>query len=511
VLAGHDTLCVLPTGAGKSLVYQVAGLLLDGPTVVVSPLLALQRDQVESIDGHVAGAAAMVNAGIGRAEREGDLQAFADGSLEFVLVAPEQLENRATLARLAAARPSLLVIDEAHCVSEWGHDFRPAYLNLRHAAAALGRPPLLALTATASPAVRHDITTRLGMRDAVTLVHGFDRPNISFAVEHFDEDEPRLAAVVARVAAARPPGIVYRATRAGTEQLAVRLGEAGVRAAPYHAGLDRHVRADTQERFMADAIDVIVATIAFGLGIDKPDVRFVHHAEPSDSLDAYYQEVGRAGRNGEPASAVLHYVAADLGHSRFRTAAMQLAEADVGRVLAAFPTRAPVAPETLAALGLSHTRLAVVLARLEDSGVVETAADGAICRRAEVDPRATARQVVAAQDRLRAFNTTRAAQLEAFAETDGCRRSFLLGYFGQVYPPPCGSCDACWAGHGGRLAADVPFPLGARVRHGAWGEGTVQRYDGSTAMTVLFDEGGYRVLDVRIVRASGLLAPVPSP
>ena len=505
VVEGRDVLCVMPTGFGKSLIYQAAGLLLDGPTVIVSPLLSLQRDQVTSIEGRVSGAAAMINSAMPLDQVRSDLEAVRQGALEYVFVAPEQLENVDTCASIADARPSLFVIDEAHCVCEWGHDFRPAYLRLRTVVEALGHPRMLALTATASPAVRTEIVARLGMRDPAVFVHGFDRSNISLAVDRLADDRERLDRLVERVARESAPGIVYRATRQGVERLARRLRAAGVRAAPYHAGLDARTRTETQERFMADDVEVVVATVAFGLGIDKPDVRFVHHAEPPESLDAYYQEIGRAGRDGAPARAVLHHVPGDFRRTRFRTAAMTLREADAGRVLAALQGRRNVAYPALARLGLSKARLAIVLARLADAGAIAIAPDGSVRRAARRDPRAVARQVVDAQQRLRKFNITRAAELERYAETDGCRRRFLLGYFGEVLEAPCGNCDACAEGRGCAVPSEQPFALGARVRHARWGLGSVQRYDGASVMTVLFDDGGYRVLDVELVRRAGLL------
>ena len=310
-----------------------------------------------------------------------------------------------------------------------------------------------------------------------------------------------------RVALERPPGIVYRSTRAAAERLARSLRGAGVCATAYHAGLGAAERASAQERFMSDDIDVVVATVAFGLGIDKPDVRFVHHAEPPDSLDAYAQEMGRAGRDGGPAAAVLHFVAADFGRSRFRTAAMRLTETEVGRVLRLLAGRRTVPPSALAATGLSRARLALISARLEDAGLVAVDGKGALRRRGRFDLPGVARELVAAQERLRTFAQTRAAQLRAYAETEGCRRVFLLGYFGEVLEAPCGNCDACAAGRVEAVRDDLPFAPGARVRHPEWGTGTVQRYDGAAAMTVLFDASGYRVLDVAIVTEQGLLVP----
>jgi ATP-dependent DNA helicase RecQ len=202
---------------------------------------------------------------------------------------------------------------------------------------------------------------------------------------------------------------------------------------------------------------------------------------------------------------VLHYVDADLGRARFPSDGLVLRPAEVGRELAALHSTAPVTASELAELGLSRTRLAIVLDGLERQGIVATDPDGAVRRVADADPREAARPIVAEQERLRTFDATRSAQQRSYAETDGCRRSFLLGYFGEVYEPPCGNCDNCLAGHGGVVANDVPFPAGERVRHPSFGEGAVQRYDGTTSVTVLFDKGGYRVLDLRLVRESGLL------
>src|SRR5829696_9099516 len=240
VLDGRDALVVMSTGSGKSAIYQIAGLLLPGATVVVSPLIALQREQVDDLREHALGGAAQLNSTVPAAERDAALAELAEDALEFVFLAPEQLANDEILDELAIARPSLLVVDEAHCISEWGHDFRPEYLRLGAALQALGRPTVLALTATAAPPVRDEIVQRLGLRDPVLLIRGFDRPNLRFSVERFHGEqgaERKRRALVERIASSPPPGIVYVATRREAEELADALCEGSLRAASYHAGM----------------------------------------------------------------------------------------------------------------------------------------------------------------------------------------------------------------------------------------------------------------------------------
>ncbi|HEX6027191.1 MAG TPA: RecQ family ATP-dependent DNA helicase, partial [Solirubrobacter sp.] len=286
-LDGRDVLVVMSTGSGKSAIYQIAGLLTPGATVVVSPLIALQRDQVDALRELAAGGAAQLNSSLPRSERESALAELAEDALEFLFLAPEQLANASVLDEIAVADVSLFVVDEAHCVSEWGHDFRPEYLRLAPAIEALGRPPVLALTATAAPPVRDEIVERLGLRDPVVLIRGFDRPNLRFSVERFHGEqgaERKLRAVENRIAESRPPGIVYVATRRQAEELADSLCDRSLRAASYHAGMKSGERDDVQERFMDGDLDVVVATTAFGMGIDKADVRWVYHAEVAESL-----------------------------------------------------------------------------------------------------------------------------------------------------------------------------------------------------------------------------------
>ena len=491
VLGGRDTLCVMSTGAGKTAIYELAGLLLEGPTIVVSPLIALQRDQVEAIG---EGEAMMINSAESARDRARALAGAADGETQFLLLAPEQLTRPETLQQLAATAPALFVVDEAHCVSEWGHDFRPDYLRLAAAIEAVGRPPVLALTATASPPVRADIERVLAMRDPELIVRGFDRPNIHLAVRTFHEAGEKRAALLDEVAGREGDGIVYVATHRAAEEVAAELSERGVAAQAYHAGLPARRREEVQDAFMT-GLDcrVVVATIAFGMGIDKPDVRWVVHEQVSESIDTYYQELGRAGRDGEAAQAVLFYRQADLGLRRFYAGgAVEHDTIDRVARLLDLADR-PVDPaELLDEAGLSRSRLLTVVHRLEEAGAVEVSEqDGSVRATAEGELLAEAVDVAAAaEDDRHHFVLSRVEMSRAYAERRGCRRAFILGYFGEAFTPPCGNCDNCDAGRGTLTdEGELPFSVGDRVVHPSWGEGTVgQLEDGH--VTVVFDTVG---------------------
>ncbi|HYP47506.1 MAG TPA: ATP-dependent DNA helicase RecQ [Thermoleophilaceae bacterium] len=508
-LKGRDTLVVMSTGSGKSAIYQVAGMLLDGATVVVSPLISLQRDQIEAIDDELPGEAAALDGSVGEKERRRRLRDLAGEEIEFLFLAPEQLAREETVRRLAAAGVSLLVIDEAHCISEWGHDFRPDYLRLGAFVEELGRPVVLALTATASPPVREEIVERLRMEDPEVIVRGFDRPNIVLSVKRFHDERAKQEALLERVRERTGSGIVYVATRKLAEELAERLEGAGVRARAYHGGMSSSRRDESQQDFMADRVEVMVATTAFGMGVDKPDVRFVFHHDPSDSVDSYYQEIGRAGRDGEPAEATLFYRSEDLGLRRF-FAGGGLDGETIQRVAETVAeTDEPVHPADLREeLDLSESRTMSALSRLEDSGALELRPDGKVDpTRLEPDEVEDAvEQAAEAEQQRRLFDRSRLEMMRSYAEHDRCRRAFVLSYFGEPHQGECGNCDNCLAGHGRAEASDEPFPAGERVSHSEWGQGVVQRYDGDQ-MTVLFDAVGYKTLSVEIVAGRGLLSP----
>src|SRR5579871_4361684 len=320
-LAGRSALAVLPTGGGKSVCYQVPALIRPGLALVVSPLIALMSDQVEALK-QAGVAAARIDSNLSLAERDTAWRRVEAGELKLLYVAPEGLMSEPVMRRLRARPLSLIAIDEAHCVSQWGHDFRPDYRALGRLAELFPGVPRLALTATADARTREDIRTELRLEDAREFVASFARPELALFAEHKQRGSRGVLELV--TARAGRSGIVYSGTREGSETLAAELAAAGVPAKAYHAGLERRARSERLAWFLAEDEAVMVATIAFGMGIDKPDVRFVIHADPPASIEAYWQEVGRAGRDGEPAEGITLYGAADMSWAMRRIASRDL-------------------------------------------------------------------------------------------------------------------------------------------------------------------------------------------
>jgi ATP-dependent DNA helicase RecQ len=520
VLAGRDALVVMPTGSGKSACYQLPGVMRPGMTVVVSPLIALQQDQVQALhalEEHrqgIHGRALAVHSGVPESEHRAALDHIRDGEVDFVFLSPEQLARDDVMAAVAAAKPVLFAVDEAHCVSSWGHEFRPEYLRIGDAINELGHPTVVALTATAAPPVRQEIIDRLGMRDPVCVVTGFDRPNFWLGVERFAEDAAKRDAVVERALTERKPGIVYAATRKDTERYAQALESYGLRVAAYHAGMKAGDRERVQDAFMADGLDIIVATTAFGMGIDKPNVRFVIHAAVADSLDSYYQEIGRAGRDGAPATILLLYRTQDLGLRRFFAGGGQ-PPAKPLRAIAALLGAAgrPVSRKELSEqmsehMSLSARRLTPLLNLLEAAEGVRIDDRGMLTPGAVTDPRAVTRRALEIAEHRHTVEKSRVEMMRGYAEAPGCRRQYLLGYFGETLEQPCGLCDNCDAGRGAPQPkpSESPFPINSRVRHPEWGLGTVTEYEGDR-LVVLFDESGYRTLSLELALERHLLEP----
>ncbi|MGI8945582.1 MAG: RecQ family ATP-dependent DNA helicase [Thermoleophilaceae bacterium] len=470
-LAGRDVLVVMPTGSGKSLCYQLPALMRSDLTIVVSPLVALMQDQVEALQARGLGdLVALVNAQQDPEQNAAVLRRAAAGELRLLYVAPERFSSPGFVAGVGEAKVGLFVVDEAHCVSQWGHDFRPDYFRLADAARHLGTGAIVASTATATPRVALDIACRLGLREPLNVATGFDRPNISFAVARPAPHEKRalLAQALAREDAL--PAIVYAGTRKGAEEAAEQLSdELGEPALAYHAGMGREARAHAQRRFITDEVRVIVATNAFGMGIDKPNVRTVVHASVPSSLEAYYQEAGRAGRDGRPARALLlaenrdkalhvHFIKRDEVDAALpATLAEQLA-----RVAGGSDRYAADARELAGVVGGGPDRLRSLLGHLARAGVVSpspSSPDRVVGRlTAPFDGRAAAACRASIEDGA-AARWRQYREIWAYVERDGCRRRVVLRHFGDRTDPvarpgglPC--CDICDAG----LIPELPPP-----------------------------------------------------
>ena len=467
-VAGRDVLVVMPTGSGKSLCYQLPALMRADLTVVVSPLVSLMQDQVQALERVAPGRVGLVNAQQDASVNRRVIERAAAGELRLLYVAPERFSSPGFLERIRRARIGLFVVDEAHCVSQWGHDFRPDYFRLADAARWLGAEAILASTATATPQVATDIVGRLGLRDPVRVATGFDRPNLSFAVVPCASKQAAHRGIAAALAEPGAlPGIVYAGTRADCERLAGRLGsELGVEVIAYHAGLARDARAEAQRRFMAGEAPVVVATNAFGMGVDKADVRTVCHESVPSSIEAYYQEAGRAGRDGRPARCLLFAAGKDKGLHVFfierSTVDDDALKAVAQRLVSAAAANASPATDGSPAAAPRFDVPVAELVRLTGEEEVVRAIVGHLARAGVVQPSPSAPDRVAG--RLvgpwdgRALTLCRASAKEgtrvrwrqyrsvwAWVEGSACRREGILGHFGDRSRPapegPC--CDVC--------------------------------------------------------------------
>ncbi|MEO8199134.1 MAG: RecQ family ATP-dependent DNA helicase [Gemmatimonadota bacterium] len=413
ILGGHDTLGVLPTGGGKSICFQIPALVLGGLTIVVSPLISLMQDQVDALARRGI-SAAFLNSSLTRVQADQIMGRIAAGTLSLLYVSPERLASLAGELRHQGVRPSLLAIDEAHCIAEWGHDFRPDYRELAKSRYLLGNPSTIALTGSATPEVRDDIVQTLRLRNARTIIGSFDRPNLWFGVVRVKDEAARLAALMNTLGTADRMAIVYAPTRGQTEILARALRERGFRASPYHAGLAGPGRETTLRSFLQDELDIVVATSAFGMGIDKPTVRLVVHWNMPPTMESYYQEAGRAGRDGRPARCVL------LHHPEDTALALR-------QLSTTFPSRRllhRIWQDPHAVPGVSKS----VLESAERLRRELKPLDG------PVDWKSVARRECRARERLHV--------MQRYAGSRICRRQIMLEYFGERRGT-CHGCDRC--------------------------------------------------------------------
>ena len=524
VFQGNDTLAIMPTGSGKSLTFQLPAIFLPKAVVVVSPLIALMQDQRQHAEDAEIAVEKMDSTLTAVQAKEAD-EIIREGRAGLIYVTPERLENREFLEELIQSGVSLFVVDEAHTVAQWGHDFRPAYLGLGYAREKLGNPPVLALTATATEDVIAEIQQQLHMKDATIIRAGSERENLFLAVHATVNNDAKLDRLTRMIAHEQEgSGIIYTASVKSADELHDRLQEAGVSVGRYHGRMSKREREDLQRAFMMNEHRVMIATKAFGLGIDKPDIRFVYHYEFPDSLESYYQEAGRAGRDGEPAQAVLLFRLEDKRIQSFFTRGRYPKAEEARKLLDALSTDEPLTLAELAEkAGVGRRHSQVILYLLREAKLAVRKPAGFVRRGAEVSDSEIEAMLSGYAERAD-NDKSRLDEMMHYAETATCRKQILREYFAEDTGEACGKCDNC-VNHStqqleavelnqqqeqdgvtrietitGTIMTTAPetlpqieqpsrFVAGDVVRHKRFGEGSVQDVDGDT-MVVRFNKGG---------------------
>jgi ATP-dependent DNA helicase RecQ len=460
ILEGRDVLTVMPTGGGKSLCYQLPALIMEGVTLVVSPLIALMKDQVDALDAKGI-PATVINSMVDWPEQHRRLEAMKSGHYKLVYIAPERFRSQVFLQALATVPVRLMAIDEAHCLSQWGHDFRPDYLRLGEARKKIGMPPVAAFTATATPLVRDDIRATLALAEPFELVSGFARDNLAFHINHVGGKADKIERLL-EIIREWKTGIIYCSTRKSVEDVGAQLRKARVKAVEYHAGMDDKARQRAQDEFIERRKDIAVATNAFGMGIDRSDVRFVVHWELPGSVEAWYQEAGRAGRDGKPGHCEMLFNYADTRTQEFFIEGANPGEKTIRQVYQTLRNvsdnhhEVHLSIEELTEHMELRNGMAVSssLAFLARSGKIERFDVPGQRKRGTrlVDPDLRAPELEIDGAALREKERRDRARLDsvvAFAYSNHCRQGWVLDYFGEKHAPSCGRCDACLAKGGG--------------------------------------------------------------